>query len=445
MKLDEFYRKALETLSLDVDEAGYVTVKSGDETLRVTVGKKFLVMATSEHVSTMDDNKVLFNPLQEDSIKGINPSMVKYKSLVERQLSITFNTVAVLLAKLAADLKLQKDASLELSKFISELNKLRKQNMKEIVTEDTIKIFNKVFEASYSKASNAGMVAVSLARGKVIDGEKFNKVASLCLPLYEDLLENPKYAYDIEIKRPTDSGVLKTIIEYIVGVDDENKIDYSKFTIGSNSLESPTFISVYKTYVKLAQRLNKILKQLSFIDKPLCKAVTLKVDLAMDDLQHIESFKSQLRMIPKINDNSSVTIPPITKGVPASSMPTQSAPANINHATRAPVSAAPLSAMQKKLMQMRGQVIPGEAAPVASGYGYNRPPAETLISVRNPGQPRVMDPASLARLNAAISPSPYVQPGYDRGYPPQGVSSAGFYGQMNPAYQQPYQPYVRNR
>ena len=56
-------------------------------------------MATSEHVSTMDDNKVLFNPLQEDSIKGINPSMVKYKSLIERQLSITFNTVAVLLAK----------------------------------------------------------------------------------------------------------------------------------------------------------------------------------------------------------------------------------------------------------------------------------------------------------------------------------------------------------
>ena len=178
MNLNDFYKKSLETLSLGVDDSGYVTVKSGEELLRVTVGKKFLVMATSEHVSTMDDNKVLFNPLQEDSIKGINPSMVKYKSLIERQLSITFNTVAVLLAKLAADVKLQKDASLELNKFIAELNKLRKQNMKEIVTEDTIKLFNKIFEASYSKASNSGMVAISLARGKVLDGEKFNKVSA---------------------------------------------------------------------------------------------------------------------------------------------------------------------------------------------------------------------------------------------------------------------------
>ena len=443
MNLNDFYKKSLETLSLGVDDSGYVTVKSGEELLRVTVGKKFLVMATSEHVSTMDDNKVLFNPLQEDSIKGINPSMVKYKSLIERQLSITFNTVAVLLAKLAADVKLQKDASLELNKFIAELNKLRKQNMKEIVTEDTIKLFNKIFEASYSKASNSGMVAISLARGKVLDGEKFNKVAALHLPLYEDLLENPKYAYDIEIKRPADSGALKTIIEYIVGIDDDEKIDYSKFTVGSNSLESPTFISVYKVYSKLAARLNKILKQLSFIDKELCKVVTLKTDLAIDDLALIEGFKSQLRMIPKINDNSSVVIPAITKGVSVNSMPEQIAPqerASTMSRVIAPANDAPLSAMQLKLKQMRGEPIVQARNPAPVGYGYGREPVRQ-ITVNRPGAPRLMDPAALARLNALTSPAPMPM------YPPAGYATQGFYDPMNTAYpvqQQPYQPYVRN-
>lgn len=444
MNLNDFYTKSLETLSLGVDDSGYVTLKSGDETLRVTVGKKFLVMATSEHVSTMDDNKVLFNPLQEDSIKGINPSMVKYKSLIERQLSITFNTIAILLARLASDLKLQKDASLELNKFIAELNKLRKQNMKEIITEDSIKLFNKIFEASYLKSSNAGMVAVSLARGKVIDGEKFNKVASLHLPLYEDLLENPKYAYDIEIKRPADSGALKTIIEYIVGKNDDDEIDYAKYTLGSNSSESPTFISVYKLYYKLAQRLNKILKQLSFIDKSLCKAVTLKTNLELDDLQHVESFKSQLRMIPKINDNSSVSIPSISKGVPANTMPAQANVPSESIAARATVPAAnaPMSSMQRKLMQMRGQVPPA-VAPAPSPYGNRIPATETRIMVKNPGQPAVMDPATMARLNAAMGPVGQPVPQY--GYGQQQYATAGFHNPMNPAYTQPYQPYMRNR
>jgi hypothetical protein len=126
MKLNEFYEKALSTLSLSVDDDGYVVIKDEESTNRVTVGKKFLVMATSNHVSTMDDNKVLFNPLQEDSIKGINPSMVKYKALIERKLSVSFNVAQKLLAKLASDMKLQKDASLELNnKFIAKFNKIR--------------------------------------------------------------------------------------------------------------------------------------------------------------------------------------------------------------------------------------------------------------------------------------------------------------------------------
>jgi hypothetical protein len=185
--------------------------------------------------------------------------MVKYKALIERKLSVSFNVAQKLLAKLASDMKLQKDASLELNnKFIAKLNKVRKQNMKEIVTEDTIKLLNKIHEASYQKSSNQGMVAISVSKAKVIEGEKYNKVAVVQLPVYEDICNNPKYAYDIEIKRPADAGIFKVITEYIIGTDDEDKIDYSKFTVGSKSLESPTFISVYKLYYKLAERINKI-------------------------------------------------------------------------------------------------------------------------------------------------------------------------------------------
>ena len=44
------------------------------------------------------------------------------------------------------------------------------------------------------------MVAISVSKAKVIEGEKYNKVAVVQLPVYEDICNNPKYAYDIEIK-----------------------------------------------------------------------------------------------------------------------------------------------------------------------------------------------------------------------------------------------------
>ena len=449
MKLNDFYEKALSTLSLSVDDDGYVVIKDEESTNRVTVGKKFLVMATSNHVSTMDDNKVLFNPLQEDSIKGINPSMVKYKALIERKLSVSFNVAQKLLAKLASDMKLQKDASLELNnKFIAKLNKVRKQNMKEIVTEDTIKLLNKIHEASYQKSSNQGMVAISVSKAKVIEGEKYNKVAVVQLPVYEDVCNNPKYAYDIEIKRPADAGIFKVITEYIIGTDDEDKIDYSKFTVGSKSLESPTFISVYKLYYKLAERINKVLKQLSFIDKEICKESMLKLDLALDDLVHIEDFKSQLRLIPKISDNSSVNIPSNTPAAPVA----QQAPVNQNVAPVNLAPSAPLTSVQRKLIQMRGGALP--AAPVNPNIrgAYGQPATRPVMAVNRPGMARPMDPNMLARLNNATAilqsqaTMGYAAP---NGYPSaQYVAGAGNFGPMNPIYAQlaqPYVPYMRNR
>lgn len=59
---------------------------------------------------TSADEVIIFNPLEEDSIKGINPSMVKYKAIIDKRLSFSFNQTLELLATLAANIDLQKKA-----------------------------------------------------------------------------------------------------------------------------------------------------------------------------------------------------------------------------------------------------------------------------------------------------------------------------------------------
>ena len=416
MLLNDFYNATLETLGLSMDEEGFVVQPDGEENARVLIGKRFLVMPTSEHVSTMTDEKVLFNPLQEDAIKGINPSMVKLEAMQERKLSIAFNTVQFLLAKLAADVKLQAKASLELNKFISELNVLRKAQMKEIVTENTLKLLNKIHTASYKKNSSAGSVAIKIDKSVVLDGEKFSKVASIVLPIYAEVLaamsstSDKKYIYDIDVTRPTDLGILKLTTEFIIGKDEEGKVNTYK--IGSNSTESPTFISVYKVYVKLSTRLNKLLASLSFIDKTICDAVKINHVLKVDDLVHIENFKSSLRLIPKIDLNSSVSIPKITNTT--TTMPGYASPTNVaapatTYATRpaAPTTGRPMTAMERKLAQIRG-TLPTET-PAMTGFGGGfgsmaAAPVRQVVTVRNPGARPTMTREQLAILNMAIAP-----------------------------------------
>lgn len=304
MFLEDFYKFALTSVGYTLDEDNFVVKKTADGQTRETHNKKQIMLYDGATRLTSADEVIIFNPLEEDSIKGINPSMVKYKAIIDKRLSFSFNQTLELLATLAANIDLQKKASLELNRFMSELNKLRRPNMKEIVDESFVKLLKNINEQSYTKSSNNGSVFIKTDKGKVIDGEKYNKSGVVSFPIYEDLKENPKEIYDIEFKRNKDVNIYFSLVEFVVGVTDDDKLDIDKYTVGSNSMTSPAFIIIYKLYSKMAKRLNSLLKSLEFIDSEKTNKAIMKLTLTIEDLAEIDTFAGELKMIPNLNNQA---------------------------------------------------------------------------------------------------------------------------------------------
>lgn len=309
MKLIEFYEKALLSVGMKATEEGNI-VYTSDESKLVTANKKQLVMPIKQQINIITEDKVLFNPLQEDMIKGMNLSTAKVKVSADRTLANAFNLIIESLAVLAKDLDLQNKANLELNKFVGELNKLRKQNMKDIVDAPFISTISKVHTESIKKTSVFGSVAIKIDKNKSIEGEKFSKVASLSLPIYEDLLTDSTKIYDIELKRKKDADIYKTMVEFIIGKNENDEIATAKYITGSNSLSAPSFIVIYRLYFKLATRLNKLIDGLKFINEDIVDA-KINLELSLDDLALIPEFDSELRMIPNMNKLQQMNSEPV--------------------------------------------------------------------------------------------------------------------------------------
>lgn len=417
MNLIEFYKKAVHSVGLDLDSDNFLCVKNAEDKLeRIMYSKKQIFLPTDENLKNINDNIIIFNPLEEDSIRGINPAMIKYKSIIDRRLSQTFNTIAELIAILAADVSMQKKASLELNKFISELNKLRKQNMKEIVDETYINLQRKIFNASLTKSANAGSIFIKTDKAKLIDGEKYNKIATLDLPIYDELKENKNTVYDIELKRGKDAGILFTITEFIIGKKDDDIIDTDKYIVGSNNLESPSFIVVYRMYYKLAKRFNALLKSLSFINKELTEKATLNLTLEPDDLAEINSFIGELKMIPNLNAGTKNNIErPSVAGVAANSNVRPIGSVVRREIASQPIGTAGISSAAALLRKGNNQSVE-YARPVTAAFARPRQLME-----------RAAEPEQYFRRPGIARPVPVQQEVYRRPMPSRAVYASREY------------------
>jgi len=80
MSLIEYYKTVIESLGMEVSDDGFVKIKvSEDNTVMQRAGGLPIVLPTDDHIGSLrsiDDNgkpvvsKVLFNPLNENVIKG---------------------------------------------------------------------------------------------------------------------------------------------------------------------------------------------------------------------------------------------------------------------------------------------------------------------------------------------------------------------------------------
>ena len=328
MKLTEFYKQVLENVRFSVDKEDYIYIMSNDQKELLTYNGKVMVLPSKEHLDTLFVkneegqyvvNKLLFNPLNEDVIKGDSESIKKLKQVVELNLTHVIFAIGELLLTLASNVKLQKKISTDLEMFLATLTKAISQGQRGgVVDEKSVENWSNVY-SNIAKNYENGFTVYLKKRG-TIDGKTYTRVATLSSNLLDDLdnlIENTKELTTFKLNgvtiRKKDVVVFKEVFKYIL----KDLTTVNTITVGSNDIEAPTFISLFKLYIKVAKRNNELLTQLKFVNNEVFDSYFINNLLEEKDLENISRFKTELLDIPSdidlsrniTNKNTSVTQP----------------------------------------------------------------------------------------------------------------------------------------
>jgi len=307
----DFYKSVVESLGLEVTEDNFVMVKfidsDGKEGKRMlTIEGKSVVLPTKENIKTaisVDDDgkpivtKILFNPLNEDVIKGDSASIKLIKNIIATKISYSFAGTAELLMLAVNDKAIQKNTDMTINKFMAEVNKASKPGTKKIVNDNTLKNWSKMLTRSIKETRYPKLTKLHLRKGGKYKGVKYYKTSVLEFPIYEILLENSKDNIEelLDIKtRATDIDVYKILYEFIFDKMDETHT----YVTASNDKESPSFVALFKMYISVANKINKILKQLKTLDEHIYDRCKLPTKITLKDLDNLDIYHSELLMIP---------------------------------------------------------------------------------------------------------------------------------------------------
>jgi hypothetical protein len=375
--LVEFYKVLCENIGLVTNEEGYIYLNSGDDKIMITADGKPLVLPTKQHLDsllTTDDEgeitvaKIPFNPLNENIVKGDTLSLTRTKKNIEAQLSLSINIVGNLLLTLASNQELQKKTKLEINKFLSRITEAQNAGIKKLVDDKTIENWNKLSQKFLTHSKK--MVSIYLKKSGVYNGVKYNRLATLNCNLYEELLKADVHTPVLDVKlRNKDITIFKIIIEFIFNELDKNNV----MSIGSNDGESPAFISLMNVFIKVGKRIQKLIKDLSFVDKRLVDQLQINVTLTEKDLESLSAFKGELAIIPNEHDINRTK----KAKVEALTMPADVATSDVGHlpidpVTQQPIAQQPVMPVQQPT-QMQNTYTPMPTTPLP----YNQQPQQT--------------------------------------------------------------------
>ena len=320
MNLIEFYTKVLEGFNLQVSDDGFIRVRGGDEVL-MCAGKT-LVLPLPEHINsafTTDEDgktvvaKVLYNPINEDIVRGDSASLKTTKLFAEQHLGFSIACVGELLLRLACDKNLQQSTKLEINKFMKDILVGGGQNIKQIIDEKTVTNWTTICN-EFTKNGDA-LVEIFLKKKGTHDGKEYNRLAVMHSKLYDELLKADKDTPVGGIKlRNKDLAIFKTIFPYILGeLSEDNTI-----CVGSNNAESPAFVSLMILYLKRMERISKLLEGLKHVDESIYDMCALPNQLLSEgDIYELDGYKTELVKIPtEVDLNRSIQLPSSTLARP---------------------------------------------------------------------------------------------------------------------------------
>lgn len=431
MALNEFYKQVIENMGLYVSEDGFIYSSGNKDKVLITNDGKPMVLPMKEHINSVFDKdedgnivvtKTLFNPIDEDVVKGDSPSLKKLKIFAERRFSHIFNITGLLLLSLAANKDLQKKTGLEINKFLSSITQAQSQGIKNLVDDKSIDNWNKIYENTLKKPN--GLFTIFLKKKGKYQGETYNRLAVLGSDTYDELIKAEKDDEVTGVKlRNKDIVIFKLIYNYII----EDFEEEGTMSVGSNDNESPAFISLMSLYLKLITRTNRLLKYLKDINQELFDSAFIPSLISTEKLFTLKEFSNELITIPNETDlnRSTITLSKIDD-IPSSILNTTTVDTRAQQSVQQPVNNLNQQPYPKEPVRLNQPAMDDDPMRRALGSNFNiiqQPPHNGYMGLNSMGYQQQMfapQPQFVGLNNNGI--------GYPQG---QVINSPGSY------YQQP--------
>lgn len=249
MKVNKLHVAVLESLGLVIDGDTFVKVKGVDGKLSsVMVDKQPLVIPTREMLSSGSlSTYCAFAPLSENIVRGESPVLRRLREMVGIRITTVTYMLMLQMLGMAADTDYQRTMPVGDTEFLDVIKS---------VDETTIAAFTKVIDQT-DVGSDHRLVNIFFKRGGVWRGDKYSRVAVVSFPIIDALTSSSKELFGVKL-RVNDKKQLAALFKYILpGCDDRETYSY-----GSNSHTAPYFDSLMRSYISIAEALNRHTRQL---------------------------------------------------------------------------------------------------------------------------------------------------------------------------------------
>lgn len=292
MKLIDLYTHILAAANLYPTTDGYVNrLLAGEKGPHLIKGKRLILPTQANLRKPPSDDVIFFTPAREVISHGESEVMQSYRTVLNTRLNVT---VGLLLAQFI-QLSMSQDEHRKLDPLQSEILSLMKN-----ADEKTFKTLAKIIGAMPIDQSNTCFVSIFLKKGGELEGKKYNRLAVVYFPFFNELQSNPKEIYGVKIDAK-DVQIFTDLMKYIFP-NIETRYSYS---FGSNSDVSPTLEAVMGAVDKVASALNDQIDRFANILEDVDE---LKINMEwVEPMQNMAQFRNEIRDTPMQPGNEGTT------------------------------------------------------------------------------------------------------------------------------------------
>lgn len=277
----------------------------------------------SKKLTSVDPNtgellidKLLFSPVQEDSIKAETMAFTTLKERISYKINIAIYELGHLLLSLVLDDTKIKNLGGDLERFLLDANKGETRGVRKLVDDDTFTRWSKICTKKKTDPNFNPLITIMSVRNGKVEKETYKRLTSIQFPLAE-VLATADRSIDNTINgvklRNKDLSLFDSIFTAICK---KLKAKNYVFKVASNNDDYPAFITLYSMYVdvmtaikSLASKLETLSPEATIFSTPLpydSESIAEMLDECRKEIDMLPSERSLI--IPGRHDKEEVKV-----------------------------------------------------------------------------------------------------------------------------------------